>query len=214
MLLQLSVSKPSKAWRAFRHVFEEITPTALGIGDTSPPPPHLQAEDFPVLHSLLSQARSGAHHDIAKGAAWMNKHAETADYMQLRPDICQFELMEKLEAEGVHPALLRLNAPPGCGKTLSCVFLMYGICQADKENNVRRLHWMTAPTKSLVNELVEAVAKVFPPEWFAPLGNQPDGKERMVEHLDGMSASFFASELANIEELAEHARWKLGGVNY
>ena len=143
----------------------------------------------PVLESILSQSqKAGLEHDEwQKAAKWLLWHWKE---LKVKPTDAQWIQLQRL-AGRLSPVVLRLLAAPGCGKTLFCLMLLHGLCQADKENGIHRCHFMTAPTKNLVSELVEAARLIFPEEWLAPVGSMPDGSERFVNHQQALAFAEF-----------------------
>ena len=80
--------------------------------------------------------------------------------------------------------------------------LLHGLCQADKEQGIHRVHCMTAPTKHLVSEQMEEARKIFPEDWLAPVGSMPDGSERFVNHQQALAFDKFRHRTARFEETA------------
>ena len=76
----------------------------------------------------------------------------------------------------------RLEAAPGCGKTLVALLLLNAAMLSDEEQCLRRVHWFTAPTKQLVSEIANTAKRYIPLSNFAPVGQSPDGEERLWKH--------------------------------
>ena len=159
---------------------------------------------FPVLRSIVSQTNFAEDmiRDFHDAGCWMLDHK---DKLALRPDDQQDQLFHKLVAEGMHNRIMVLHAAPGCGKTVFTVLLMLAICTNDSDNSARRLHWITAPTKTLVTELLNLARQVFPPSWIAPLGIDSAGDDRTFLHMQGYTDQQHKLKLATISEAIYHA---------
>ena len=79
--------------------------------------------------------------------------------------------------------------------------LLHGICSIDEQEGVRRLHWMTAPTKTLVSELFELAKRIFPLRWLAPVGNNPAGDDRMSLHMHQLMEENYGEDLQEISKM-------------
>ena len=207
--------KQPKAWKIFKRLFNQLLllPPPLGSAASETPleqapsqAPQVQAPSgtplVPVLQSVLSQTRGANHDEWQKAARWvLNNRAS----LKLEPTESQWRKFRELAAT-LSPAVLRLLAAPGCGKTVFCLMLLHGLCQADKEQGLRRVHWMTAPTKNLVSELVEAARAILPEEWLAPLGSMPDGSERFSKHQEALALTQFKDTWDSFEAQAEEVK--------
>ena len=88
-----------------------------------------------------------------------------------------------LLARGTDTSIVRrLEAAPGSGKTFFAVLLMDALIHADERAGQLRVHWITAPTKQLVSQIANAAAQHIPSAMFAPVGQSPEGEERLWQH--------------------------------
>ena len=149
----------------------------------------------PVLQSILSQTKGACHDDFIKAASWL---LENERDLKVAPTAQQWRMIEDLALDSA-PVVLRLHAAPGCGKTMFCLILLHGLCEAEKKEGIHRVHWITAPTKTLVSELLDEARKILPADWLAPVGSMADGSERFVKHQRELAFEKFQDVLDNFE---------------
>ena len=168
---------------------------------------------FPVLRSILSQQHFDDQHlDFAKAGSWIIEHRDDLVNEQLVPDTYQYGLFRSLALDLAHNRVMLIHAAPGCGKTVFTVLLMLAICWLDGEAGVRRLHWMTAPTKTLVTELVQLARKLFPLSWMLPVGNDAVGDDRTLAHMEAWNEELYSDVLEEIREDVQTAKNALEAV--
>ena len=165
---------------------------------------------YPVLRSFLGQQNfDDKHSEFAEAGRWMLQNLDNSNLQLLCPDRYQLDLFRSLAQDPDHYRIMVLHAAPGCGKTVFTVLLMLAICWVDNEKMGRRLHWMTAPTKTLVTELYQLASKVFPIAWIAPVGNDCAGNDRMQLHLERYIEELYEEELQDIRWAVDCARESL-----
>lgn len=209
----MSLSSLSKAFETLRCIAHELGNAVPSSEGNGPLNVHLATPQntFPVLRTIMCQQLDSAtkHSDFRIAADWLVNHLGDFD---TQPDATQLELLHQLIGCRA-PPVLSLHAAPGCGKTFFCCLLMYGLCKAEQQEGRRRLHWLTAPTKSLVTDIVSLAKQVFPLEMIAPVGIAPDGVDRHMSHCRLLEEQTFPDELATINAAVKAAKRALGRVN-
>lgn len=117
--------------------------------------------------------------------------------------VCLVILRRREFAAGSGPALRRLIAAPGCGKTTFCLLFLHALIKAESDSGRRRLHWLTAPTKQLVTEIVLVAGRLTNKNLFAPAGQTADGYERLWQHQQALCEETLAEDFQEIRRLKE-----------
>lgn len=183
--------------------------------DAITPPPQgnaVEDDDFPVLRPILAQTLhprkpiTAGCSNVGDAARWLLCNPERISKCGVPPDEAQKRLLTDLfYGMDELSEVIRLHAAPGCGKSAFCCMLLRGLCESDEENltDLRPLRWITAPTKALVNDIVDMAFKLLPSDMIAPVGNRPDAEDRQMIHFTSLRQDAFLDQLEAIEEAVQ-----------
>lgn len=82
---------------------------------------------------------------------------------------------------------------------------MDALIHADERDGQHRVHWITAPTKQLVSQIANAAAQHIPSAMFAPVGQSPEGEERLWKHQATLCNQALPQHVLRLDALAQAA---------